>query len=1424
MVGFKTIWLLLTLLIFAACVPQTKQTECKSNEAFNAALRTCVPVVNGPSSFINIDSFLPTSPLTKYKSDPTPITFSVVISNPYAQTYSVTWERIYNGVPIPIAPTTPTSYTFAPLLLASEVGTHIISVKIKDATNAIVDSHSFELKINDNPKPVINSGSIWPAIYHSPFTPYSTAENFKFTVNNNGASMIGAGYRTEWSIYRNSSLIDSQTDTFPTAGGDLSSSGSNYPQYVFSPATLGVGSYLIRARVTNNALEIVAEQQWTATVSHPPMPKVSSRNTYSVASGQSVAYNQTIVAYNGVPYTSAPAYNFVPLTQTQQANFCVTLSDGDGTYALDNKFVFVDYYLDGSTFIYRGITSIADPEVCLSDSPAALAAFLFMNPTSTAAFPHTLVAQVIDERTNQAYTASDMGTGLPFPISWSFDVRPQNKAPSVSFGSLTTLSCPGSSTNTKSACTVASDTNFSVRINMTGDDFYTLPADEANFDYNIVLYRNNVPYQTCSKSDPGYTGLTDMNGADGYECVFNIESYDGAGPIDLSAQTYKIQAEISDNGSPIIATGMTSATLNWVFAPNGVSETNLPATTISSWSVSGVADEGSNITFTADIVDPQRDNHTYEIKYCPDAGCSTPVTLTSGSITRTNNVNPHTLTVNYSLPEDFLLGLTSLGCHTLKRGNTCAVNFFIEVKDLPDTATPSVVTSAQMASVIKNINPAPTLNTAFSNPAPSVLTATTAFAFVGMPITIANAPASILVDTSSVNAEKSFRYQWYIKNNTSVTTYQPIDGATSENLVWTPSLIKEANLATDNPLSLILCVEDHPTAAVATPNPTDSTCNNATPWVITVRNNFKIAHDLSSAPSSTELATASGDKGKETAIWYDTPSTFNGVTSSAAYIAMIGNDQQIHVKKVLVRDREGIDSINPSQIVSIYAVPTGTVAEIKDLSITGNGNELYIAYLASRTGNPASFYPQVRRIDLSATAVKNVPNNHAGKFGFDYDGLAFTNSCSPAGDCQATTGSGVETITFSPTGVSITGSFLIGTPNGNFSVNFGTYNGVNTICSTCNGNTMAQNLTDIINNSVDPLLAGYSATQAGNQVLIHGASANDYFDASTHGFPRNTSRLGKIYVAGAAWFLPFIDNVIGGSHTGKISFYSAATGGKMDLNPVGILDAFSHPDLANLNPAVKFDNYVEGNNLWIALISQSGSAGKLYKLDSATMTFIDSDDVFSGSALIDIQVAASSSNVFIGTTAAVGSTKMLGVYDNNGNDLDEFNMDNALNLDPSSVTEDFFNTSAVTSYRIVPYGTEARIFAASKGLSPASYKLYVARLRTVMGTWTLSCGDCTPISEIGQNISPHVSIGAAPIRDNPSPLYRLATDGAIGNQGVKDVAFVSMGRLDSAAPGSCDPAIGVFNVEGEAIGSSLTYQGPVTNEDAGLFRAPIIKN
>jgi hypothetical protein len=512
------------------------------------------------------------------------------------------------------------------------------------------------------------------------------------------------------------------------------------------------------------------------------------------------------------------------------------------------------------------------------------------------------------------------------------------------------------------------------------------------------------------------------------------------------------------------------------------------------------------------------------------------------------------------------------------------------------------------------------------------------------------------------------------------------------------------------------------------------------------------------------------------------------------------------------------------------------VDSVKDLSITGTTSELYVAYLASETGAPGSFYPQVRRIDLKATAGKTVPNIHEGKFGFDYNGLGLTNGCTPTGDCTSTAASGVTSITFNPSAASITGTIVLNTPNGPFVVNFGTYNAIDTICSTCSGPTMATDLETLINASTNPLLAGYSAFRTGNTVEIHGARSGDYFDAKADGNARIADRMGKIYVHGGSWYLPFINTSLGGGNNDKLSVYTASTGGIMSTSTAeAILEPTPGSGLANMDAAIAFDNYYDGTNLWIAMVSKTGSAGRLYKVNPSNYAYnsvagADWLSIMASDALLDIQVAGSSTNAWVIAKTAVASDYKIGVYDINV-DLaaaaDEFEIDNAANVDASSDTDDYFNYDDISSLRIIPYGTEARLFAVSKGISlPVAYKLYAARLRKVSSLWTLSCGDCQTVSESSDNynLSSLVSLGVAPIRDGSAPIHRLSSDGSFAGQGIKDVAFVSFARTDTATTATCNPTIGVFNMEGENIESTTIFAGSNPNEDAGLFRPPFIKN
>ena len=1455
MVGFKSIIILFTLLLFGACVPQTKQTECSSNEAFNASLRTCVPVVNGPSSFINISNFLPTGPLVKYHNDGTMVTFSVVVDNPYAQAYTIQWERIYNGITYSLSPTTPTSYSVAPALFTGQFGTHVISVKIKDSTNQVVDSHNFELVINAAPKPIIQTASVTPALYSLSYNPNQVPLNFSFTVSNNGASMSGAGYRVDWELYRSGSLIDAETDTFPTVSpaGTLTSNGLNYPQYYFDPNSIDgieLGSYTIRARVTNTAAEVVAEQQWSVAVQHPPLSKVTNRPIYTAGTGP--ASTAATVAYDGIPYTTYTAYNFRPTTNnTGQANYCVNVASGTGSYATDSSFVRVDWYLDGSTLLYSNWTTAVDNQVCLTDGGAAVLSGLVFTNTLIG---HSIVARVVDEGTGLEYTQSDMNPSLGiYPITWPITLLPQNQAPTVGFGSDNVITNCTTSGTGRTGCQVASDSNFKVKINLLNDDFYYTPFVEANFDYSIRLYQNGVLIQSCSKAgylnaDPALTALPDTNGTDGYECELRINSFSAGDTVNTAGLPYTIQAEIFDNGSPITTTDAYSSTLTWSFAIGAVSETENPPS-IANWAISGSGIEGATngITFAADITDLERDDHLYEIQY--EASSGNWVTLTSGTIYRTDDVNPHSWSISYTLPESFLLSVTSCPASSGLRNGTCSVAFRLKLTDVVYTASAGSTTSGSTNYTIVNTNITPTMSLALFDPVPSTWSATSPTALVGFPVSFSINPSSF-GDLSAPSAEKTFRYQWYAKNGATyvgVSDWQAISGATSANLIWTPSL---AQLALDHNIQLMLCIDDQPATAVPVPNNTDSVCtvNIAMPsqWSVTSYDNMVRAYDLSTLTAPTTLAVTSNtvsDPGAETAIWYETPSTFNSVTSSAAYVVSIGNDKKIYVKKVIARSNGQLDTSTSSLIVSFDALEAPAIINtVKDLSVTGDGDELYIAYLASRNTAPASLYPQVRRIDLTQSGSKTAPNIHAGKIGFDYDGLAISNGCTPnPADCTITSTATSVDVTFAPSVPALSGSITLVTPAGSKQIDIGVYNGIDEI-SNNSGTQMAQDLMNIINSSVLPELAGYTATITGSTVSITGAMADDFFDAHLSTVERSADQLGQIYISGGSWYLPFINNSLGGADNDKISYYTGATNGLIIAAAVTVNEPPTNSNMSAIGQLSKFSSYFDGTNLWLATISKVGSQGRIYKVDPISFNYAsgtDDEPVLAGDILTDIQIAVSSTRAFVGTKLLAGDLKIQ-VFDNNVDphpNLSDsaFEIDDSAHVQASTDTSDYFNPASISSWKILAYNQEARIIAAAKGPLPdVTYDLYVARLQQVSSVWTLSCGDCAQVSELSQtnSVSPYVKINAAPIRvadltsAATAALYRMGSDGANdtlafpGYDGVRDVAFISYGRFNGAS--AADPAMGVLNVQPESIYTDTLFTGPGPL-DVGLSRPPIVK-
>jgi hypothetical protein len=1052
MVGLNSLWtFFISFTLLWSCVPQTKQTECASNEAFNASLRSCVPVVGGPTSFIKIDNFSPALPISVHKNDSTVIPLTITIDNPYAQSYTIEWERIYYGATTFYGGDTTTT-SFIPLSFASELGPHFITAKII-AEGEVVDSHTFQINVSESPRPVVNSSTVTPASYALTLTPLDSPQEFSFSVKNNNAIISGAGYTTTWTLIKDGVVLQTESDSFTntsTNGTNTFYFGTSVSSgFEFVPQDLGVGSYTLRAIVANTTPgEIVGEVQWSITLKHPDKSKIQTRHIYEGSTSPS--YATTIVAYNGVPFTTDTTYNFIPTGQTNQGDFCVEIEDGDGTYPEDfeeevygagnAEYVRVDFYLDNTTLIYTTYTTASDETVCLSDAASAiLDTVLFTNTTTTSSQTHTLVARVFDERTNSEYTNTDLKSGLgTYPITWNFNVKPVNAAPTVTFTSssnLENITCTSTVGYTKN-CTVTQDESFLVGINAV-DEFYTTSSTtdshQNQFAYTMTLYRNGNVIDTCTKlsSDDSDTNIDDVGDAGvdfigpDYLCEFNVSSFDSSGSIDPEGEDYSIAIVFQDMGSPItgsspaisqtlyynltvteantapviVAQGTDSATTSWVTVDG---TTPLPTS-----SGGATATEGDTVNFMIKISDSERDDHVITIKKCSDSDCD-PLgsTVVSSAVVKTDDDLTTETSLLWSIPEDLLDAddpITAPGTQ---------VYFQVSVYDEPDDIGLSEDgTSRIFTFFVLNKNPAPY----FSSPENPTADLDDTMDSDDYKRILAGVPFSIdpgtVTDDSTATSEATVLYQWYVNfdrddNGTTDEEYEKIDGATSRILKWTPSLTHSSTAA--NPTLLKLCVTDDTTI---NPLPDDSDVDTAPylddpdqdgenckgPWKVVVHS-----------------ATALLDNGfrtgiqldQDVAIWYDNKdSTYDATNGPQVIFVAYSLSDLIYVDKIVIDNEGKIYSTSAegfqTQFVHGLRTMDGSTnlalsGSIKNISLTGNETHLYIAYQATLETSTTFNSIAVIRMDKRSGEINSIdygerittsddpadiPFPHPGKFG-----------------------------------------------------------------------------------------------------------------------------------------------------------------------------------------------------------------------------------------------------------------------------------------------------------------------------------------------------------------------------------------------------------------------------------------------------------
>lgn len=1444
MVGLKTFWIILsTLFLFAACVPQTKQTECKTNEAFNASLRTCVPVVGGPSSFINIANYTPMFTQSRTVGDGTPLEFRVTVSNPYNQSYTIGWERVYNAAPVDICSNS-LLCTISPGTY--QVGTHIITAKIKDGNGSVVDTHSFELKIDNYPRPAIVTSTITPASYAFDRYPTDSRVQFSFTIRNpsDRSFNLSDNYRTVWTVTRNGSLIYTESDSFTSlaANGTSTAYLGTPPTPYFNPASFAVGSYIVRAVVQNDVPgEIIAEQQWNVIIKQPDLANVT--NITGPAPGI------VTTAYNNTAYNQYPTLNWIYSTSpVVQPNFCVSIDDRDGTYPLDGKSIQVRWYLDGiggEICTKKTLDTPGTQVICLIDGNTCegtgavfdTSLLKFSNANSVSPEMHKVTARLFDEATTYEFERSDViPSNGSYPIEWRVNNKPVNTAPVFNFGSTNPSGCVSSSAFARSNCLVNQGQNFTVSFTVS-DDHYTGSANPGEFQWNVNLKLNGGDITTpdvamntsCSKAFNTAATLP-VARTSGYTtewtCSLNVPHYTATGPLDPSTGTYQVVLTGQDQGSPVGGTGLVAQSLTWNLV---VTETN-PATLALAAQTSinedshvalngtplipadptSFARETETVLFRMNITDLELDDLRYRISLCTDntSACATSVVLTSPAyvdfLRASQTTQNTTVLVNgllYTLPEDLLIGRHSSPID-VDRDTSRLVYFKVDVQDKPSVGTTTVRSVSRIFQIyVRNFNPAPVINTATASPA----VGTTSEVYAGYPFTID--PGSV-TDSSSTAAESDIRYQWFARIGAGAWT--TITGASSRILRYTPGNISST-------IELRLCVGDNTAANTIS---STGTCSGS--WFITPK---RYLYDLS--------ATGSGSLQNEMAVWFDDTNTFPN--TQVIYSAYADANRDIFVEKT-IKNTTG-DIVISTETIRFPALATGLTNTVSNLSISGSADSVYVAYIASASTSPSTMIPRIRRIDkrfdLIPPSQTKASLSHPAPFGFNYTHYGL--SCAPTSvtNCVTEIGNGqggTARITFNA--ALATGDTL--TING---VTFTAVANPSTpleICdsSSCTGsNSMADYIRDKVNNSLLPALQGITARSSGGIVELYGQYHLDFldFDGNTSGVPGlvvGSNGLGKIFVTGGRWHLPMINASLGGAEQNNVTVLS----GTADVHLRSIGTALNTNDvLTEMGKTALFDAKLNtlGQLVFARISSELSDAGaislyrynligsdwNLFDTTGGSATDQNSQQIFGSYSFEYVKLAAdNTSNPYyyvIGREKTVNGGKyLIGRYNHE--------LDSAAAVNEHLITARLSTTDStsvvITNARLkfpdvvsLPGFPEARLFFHSVGSGTVPYP----RIARWKADNTITCGTCFSLNR-NQEHQETAYVAVSQVAHN----ITLGAAGATASQNVKDVVF-TLFSTDTTNTDVFKPQLGIINIESEAIQSTAV-------NNTGLFQPPFV--
>jgi len=1095
---------LLFAILLSSCLPTKKETQCGSNEAFNATRKECVPVIGSSSSnTVFISNKVPENSYTTTTTSSS-IIHSIAVSDTYDYGYSVIWKIHYSNGLTTINDTT--------------VGTNILSYGVNPAGLYGKGSYTIEAILFDQDGKNQLDSKTWSINIDGPAHPqlvnpipastaYSYASNLTTTplsldINNTGG--VNGDYK--W-------YVDGQN----TASGSFTSATANIATTI-NPLVLGMGIHTVELQLFNNsnASDIYDTYLWTINILNPNLPSIAST---------APDYLYAITMIDGL---SMAANGYRDVNNVILSELCVTFDDYDKD-AIAGSDVDVIFELNGAnigigaekapigtsnTFCVSGLLSrsLSNPDVAESKTIAAkvfkkstndlievrqwsvilrpenirpiiqisnfTSASLSCITTNPISYTGCSLTQSVDVDNNGDYTnhVEDVNNIAKLAIELTFD--PDIADPTTDFELIYEIKKSGGSYEDIDGTGVLTASN----IDCTFDDSTLKPSDNPNHFYcNIKM---DAFSSTSGPLAPGdyivKAHIRDANAGLGYSLA-SKESNTVTWAIAVKEQQTSNTIQISSQSTA--APAAASGTDSWIeLTGNSCTSTltHVDGTTAG-------ADENEYIVLHTYVRDVERDNFylSVDMSNAITGGSTKTTVVPSTSITRVNGTEFYEVSNCIKIPEWAVSNTTS-----------DIVSFDINITDNPDSDTPipgctlcqdSKSLLDHFSLLVKNNNPKPT----FTDNTNVNLGLSGITVFAGFPFYI---PAPTNND-ASVYDGATITWQWQVNVNSGV--WIDISNATTPALYWTP----DADIAVGADVDIRLCLGDNGFGNAPDCSDPDST---------------KIFENIVAYPSThiieaTDSVAASylqASSGKEIASWYDQ-------TNEKLYTAY-ASGSKVYVEKIAMGAGGELTTIHSISFDTEDTTMGNTAVVAKEISITGvDSKSVYISYLINQSATLIPYF-RVRRIDIARD-----------KLSFSYGG--FYNSINTAIsrlDDSGLTGTGMVFSSPGNGNVSIntntidTGdNFTITTANGDSIA----YN-VAVMCAACNNVQLADDLVDFINTHSDKEISEelHAVTDfnefGGSTILVHiyGAKIEDYYDSD-----QITPILGQIMISGGEWLLPY---------------------------------------------------------------------------------------------------------------------------------------------------------------------------------------------------------------------------------------------------------------------------------------------------------------